>query len=88
MEKLKIGNTIKKLRTGKNLTLTELSRRSGIHLATLSRMENNKTTGSMESHSELAYVLGLKLSEFIQECEKDQLESDEIELMEVFVGAN
>ena len=68
---MNFGNTIKKLRKTKNLTLSDISKQSGIQLATLSRIENNKMTGSLKNHLRLAKALGLKLSELFEEYEKD-----------------
>lgn len=69
---VRLGNTIKRLRKEKNLNMTDLARLSGIQLATLSRIENNKMIGSLSCHIELARALGIKLSEFFEEYEKDR----------------
>ncbi|MBF0523403.1 MAG: helix-turn-helix transcriptional regulator [Candidatus Omnitrophica bacterium] len=39
---IRFGNTIKRLRKAKNLTLTDISKASGIPLATLRRIESGK----------------------------------------------
>ena len=39
---IRLGKTIKRLRKARKLSLTEIARLSGIQLATLSRIENNK----------------------------------------------
>ena len=39
--KIRIGTKIKSLRKKKNLTLTDISRLTGVQLATLSRIEND-----------------------------------------------
>jgi transcriptional regulator with XRE-family HTH domain len=70
---MKFGSTIKKLRKAKKLTLSDVSRESGIQMATLSRIENNKMTGSVNNHFGLAKALGLKLSELFKEFEKDNI---------------
>jgi len=67
---MKFGNTIKKLRKEKKLTLTDVSEQSGIQLATLSRIENNKMTGSVKSHVKIAKALGLRPSQLFKEFEK------------------
>jgi transcriptional regulator with XRE-family HTH domain len=87
-ELAELGNTIRRLRVERNMTLAELSDKTGIQMATLSRMENNKMTGTLDAFNAIAEAFGMKLSELFQEYEKDQFESDEIEVMEVFVGAN
>jgi quercetin dioxygenase-like cupin family protein len=43
------------------MTLLELSEKSGVALATLSRMENGKMTGTLESHMKICDALGLAL---------------------------
>jgi len=70
---MKFGDTIKKLRKEKKLTLTDVSEQSGIQLATLSRIENNKMTGSVKSHVKIAKTLGLRPSQLFEEFEKDSI---------------
>lgn len=76
---IRLGNTIKRLRKAKNLTLTDIARLSGIQLATLSRIENNKMVGSLSCHLELSKALGMKLSEFFDEYEKDRMNANNVE---------
>ena len=73
-----LGKTIRRLRMARNITLTEFSDKTGIQPATLNRMENNKMIGTLDAYNALAEAFRLKLSEFFQECEKDQLESFEV----------
>lgn len=68
---MNIGQTIKKLRKERKLKLSDISKKSGIQLATLSRIENNKMTGSIKNHSGVAKALGFKLSRLFEEYEKD-----------------
>ena len=58
-----IGKTIKGLRKKRKMTLTELSRKSGIQLATLSRIENSKMMGTVESHINIAKALGVEITD-------------------------
>ena len=58
-----IGQRIKELRAVKRISLTELSKKSGVQLATLSRIENLKMTGTLESHLKIAEILGVSLPE-------------------------
>ena len=60
---MNIGDMIKNLRKEKGLTLLELSQESGVALATLSRIENNKMTGTLESHMAICGALDLALPE-------------------------
>ena len=56
-----IGKVINKLRKERKMTLVELAEKSGVALATLSRMENGKMTGTLESHMKICEALGLAL---------------------------
>jgi transcriptional regulator with XRE-family HTH domain len=58
-----IGKTIHALRKENNMTLLELADKSGVALATLSRMENGKMTGTLESHMKICDALGIALPE-------------------------
>jgi quercetin dioxygenase-like cupin family protein len=49
------------------MTLLELSKKSGVALASLSRMENGKMTGTLESHIKICEALGLSLPEFYRD---------------------
>jgi len=73
---MKFGSTLRKLRRDRKLTLSDIARKSGIQMATLSRIENNKMTGSLNNHFELAKALGLKLSELFQEFERDIIQEN------------
>jgi transcriptional regulator with XRE-family HTH domain len=60
---LKIGERIRELRKGKKITLIELSARTGVAQATLSRIETGTMIGTVESHQKIAEALGTTLSE-------------------------
>lgn len=62
-----IGQIIRKLRKEKKISLSELSQKSGVALATLSRMENGKMTGRLESHIGISKALGLILPELYKD---------------------
>ena len=44
---MKIGNTIKRLRKQKVMTLKGMAKLTGVQVATLSRIENDKMDGSL-----------------------------------------
>jgi len=71
-----IGKKIKDLREAKKISLTELSKKTGIQLATLSRIENLKMTGTIESHMKIAEVLGMSLPDLYQNISKDEKKVD------------
>lgn len=60
---MNVGKTIHTLRKENNMTLLELADKSGVALATLSRMENGKMTGTLGSHMKICDALGIPLSE-------------------------
>lgn len=65
-----IGRRIRDLRKSKKLTLAELSEKSGVAVATLSRIENGRMTGTLESHISIAKALDLTLPELYSDMEK------------------
>jgi len=56
-----VGKIIHKFRKDKKMTLGELSKRSGVALATLSRIENGIMTGTLPSHMSIAKALDVNL---------------------------
>jgi len=63
---MSIGETIHALRKESKMTLLELANKSGVALATLSRMENNKMTGTLESHMKICEALSVPLPELYE----------------------
>lgn len=78
---MNLGPQIKKLRTLKKLSLTELSQKSGVQIATLSRIEHGQMTGTLESHFNIAQALDIDIIELYQNItnEAPVLISDENE---------
>ena len=68
---MKIGKRMRELRKEKDITLEDLSKKSGVALATLSRMENNKMTGTLPSHTKICKALGVSLVELYRELEDE-----------------
>lgn len=62
-----VGTIINKMRTDKRMTLLELSEKSGVALATLSRIENGRMTGTLESHMKIAESLETSLPEMYKD---------------------
>lgn len=58
---MNIGSKIKKLRLEQKLSLTALSQKSGVQIATLSRIEHGQMTGTLESHLQIAKALGVEI---------------------------
>ncbi len=67
-----IGDKLHEIRKAKKITLTELSDKSGVQLATLSRIENKKMTGTLESHLAIAKALGIEVVELYNSVIRDQ----------------
>ncbi|MBM3248338.1 MAG: helix-turn-helix transcriptional regulator [Candidatus Omnitrophica bacterium] len=61
-----IGNTIRRFRENQGISLQVVSERSGVDLETLTRIEDNKATGSLEALRGIAAALGFKLSDLIE----------------------
>ena len=62
-----VGAIINKIRKEKNLTLQDLSQRSGVALATLSRIENGKMMGTLDSHMNIAKAFEMTLPELYRD---------------------
>lgn len=58
-----LGRKIRELRQQKDWSLAVLSKRSGVALSSLSRIETGRMTGTLESHIAIAKVLGARLAE-------------------------
>ncbi|MDD5495533.1 MAG: XRE family transcriptional regulator [Candidatus Omnitrophica bacterium] len=64
---MEIGSVLHDLRKEKGMTLAELADKSGVALATLSRMENGKMTGTLESHMKICEALGITLPDLYKD---------------------
>lgn len=78
---MNVGEIIHKLRKEKKMTLLELSEKSGVALATLSRMENGKMTGTLASHMNICRALEVSLpdiyKDFIASTQKIDLQTND-----------
>jgi len=70
MKEVRIGTALKQLRRDKGYTLVELAKATGIQIATLSRIENNIMTGTVEAHLKLAYILGVEIAELYKDLDE------------------
>ena len=61
-----LGHRIKTLRKERRVTLVQVAQKTGIDQATLSRIENEKMTGTLESHMRIAEALGLRLPQLYE----------------------
>ena len=60
---LKLGTRIRELRKARKVTLVELSEKTGVAQATLSRIETGTMIGTVESHQKIAESLGVSLGD-------------------------
>lgn len=75
---MKIGRRLKELRKEKDMTLDELSAKSGVALATLSRMENDKMPGTIKSHNSICKALGVSIAELYKQLEDESKTVEEV----------
>lgn len=62
-----LGKRINFLRKQRKITLVELAKKTGIDQATLSRMENEKMVGTLDSHMRICQAFGMRLPELYEE---------------------
>lgn len=67
-----IGKQIKELREERQMSLTELAEKSGVQIATLSRIEHLKMTGTLESHMNIARALGVDITQLYTNIIKEE----------------
>lgn len=69
---MNIGKQLRKLRKEKKMSLKELSKKSKVAMATLSRMEHGLMTGTLKSHTNICKALGVSLVDLYREAENEQ----------------
>jgi len=65
----KIGDKIRDLRKARKVTLIELSEKTGVAQATLSRIETGVMLGTVESHQAIAETLGISLGDLYSDID-------------------
>jgi len=60
---MEIGERVRAIRQEKRMTLAELSFKSGVAQATLSRIENGIMTGTIKSHLKISEAFGISLAD-------------------------
>jgi transcriptional regulator with XRE-family HTH domain len=61
-----VGEKLKRLRKTLDLTLDDISRKSGVGKATLSRIENNITAGTLKTHMKICQALNVNLKDLYE----------------------
>src|SRR5476649_995522 len=64
--KINIENNLKQIRKAKGFTLAEISKLTGIQLATLSRIQNGRMPGTLETNIAIADVLDVPLADLFK----------------------
>ncbi len=67
-----IGKRLKELREKNNMSLKDLSEKSGVQIATLSRIENLKMTGTINSHLSIAKALCIELVDLYADANHEE----------------
>ena len=71
-----IGNKVRELRKHLDMTLVELSEKSGVQIATLSRIENNKMVGSLDSHMAISKAMGVDVTRLYSDIIREESRVD------------
>jgi len=67
-----IGQQIRALRQERKMKLVDLAEKTGIQIATLSRMEHGKMTGTLSSHIKIARALQIELTDLYKDLVASQ----------------
>lgn len=70
-----LGEWIRTLRKTAKLTLVDMAVKTSIDQATLSRIENGKMTGTLDSHRRIAEALGLRLPDLYESVTDSQTQA-------------
>ena len=65
-ESKKLGENLKKIRTNKNITQTELAEKLGVDKSFVSNLENGKNNPTLSTIASLAQALGVTTKEIIK----------------------
>lgn len=72
---MEFGLKIRSLRKERGLSLEQLAAKSGVALATLSRIENSKGSGTFRTHQRIAEALGIQLTEMYRDLQEPEQEA-------------
>lgn len=65
-ESKKLGENLKKIRTNKNITQTELAEKLGVDKSFVSNLENGKNNPTLSTIASLAQALGVTTNELLK----------------------
>lgn len=84
-----VGERLRLLRQEKGMTLAEVSSKSGVAQATLSRIENGHMTGTIKSHMRICEALGINLIDLYGSLDAERSDfaaaTEEMKQKDVFV---
>ena len=72
---IELGSRLRALRKERSLSLEQLAGKSGVALATLSRIENGKGSGTFRTHQRISDALGLSLSDLYRDLKQQDPEA-------------
>jgi transcriptional regulator with XRE-family HTH domain len=75
-----LGERIRTLRKDARLTIVDLAVKTSIDQATLSRIENGKMTGTLDSHRRIAEALGIRLPDLYDSVTDPKAEAQDKKL--------
>jgi len=73
---MSVGKRIREIRKTQKMKLVELARKSGVQIATLSRIEHGKMTGTLDSHIAVAKALGVDITDLYKNISKQNTSVD------------
>jgi transcriptional regulator with XRE-family HTH domain len=72
LDPVRVGNNIRRVRRAEGKTLKELSKASGVSIATISKIETSKTAGGFDTIYKIARGLGVLVTEIIASDEENE----------------
>lgn len=72
---MQLGEHIRALRKEQGLSLEQLAEKSGVALATLSRLENGKHSGNFKTHQKIAEAMGLAVTDLYKGFDQPEQEA-------------
>ena len=76
---MELGARIRAFRKERELSLEQLSQKSGVALATLSRLENGKGSGTFKTHQKIVEALEIPITDLYQDFEQPEEEAVVVE---------
>jgi transcriptional regulator with XRE-family HTH domain len=72
---MQLGEQIRALRKEQGLSLEQLAGKSGVAVATLSRLENGKHSGNFRTHQKIAEAMGLAVTDLYRGFDQPEQEA-------------